>query len=500
MPKLTIYFTSDTHGYLYPTNFSDRQPRPMGLLSMRFPKDENTLVIDGGDTIQGSPLTWYCVQNSIELPVARAMNDRGYDYVTLGNHDFNNGRKYLSAYLGKLNARCLCANVSDARGELPIERAAIVHTLGNGLRVGLVGIVTDWVKRWERSENLDGIAITDPLSAAREALKGLQADVLVGIYHGGVERDLDTGALLSHTDENIACRLCEELHFDLLLTGHQHIAMANRSWQGTHIVQTPSNATAYVKVTLEDDGQFYSEICSVPDHAECTAEQRTLYAQLNLWLDEPIGKLSRAIWPSEKLDMALHGSAIADFFNRVQLWASGADVSCAALGNEVHGFDRDVTVRDVMTSYVYSNTLVVLRINGAQLKTALEQCARYFAMDAEGNLCIADSFLHPKEAHYDFDYFSGIEYTFDLSRPVGDRVVGMVRDGVPIHAEDWLTLCMCNYRATGAGNFDVYRDCPHVREIQTEVSELILDYLVQHPLVEIPETHPCRARFGERIL
>ena len=48
--RLTIYFTSDTHGYLYPSHFCDQQPRPMGLLSMRCPKDGNTLIIDGGWT------------------------------------------------------------------------------------------------------------------------------------------------------------------------------------------------------------------------------------------------------------------------------------------------------------------------------------------------------------------------------------------------------------------------------------------------------------------
>ena len=51
MNRLTIYFTSDTHGYLFPTNFIDSTIQPMGLLSMRFPKDGNTLVIDGGDAI-----------------------------------------------------------------------------------------------------------------------------------------------------------------------------------------------------------------------------------------------------------------------------------------------------------------------------------------------------------------------------------------------------------------------------------------------------------------
>ena len=51
--KLTVYFTSDTHGYLYPTNFADTQPQPMGVLAMSFPKDGNTLVIDGGVVVTG---------------------------------------------------------------------------------------------------------------------------------------------------------------------------------------------------------------------------------------------------------------------------------------------------------------------------------------------------------------------------------------------------------------------------------------------------------------
>ncbi len=85
---------------------------------------------------------------------------------------------------------------------------------------------------------------------------------------------------------------------------------------------------------------------------------------LNGWLDRPIGHLSRALWPEDKLTMALESSTIAAFFNQVQLEASGADISCAALPNSLRGFDSAVTVRDVVASYVYSNTLVVLRVTG----------------------------------------------------------------------------------------------------------------------------------------
>lgn len=489
--RLTIYYTSDTHGYLYPTHFRDLQPHPMGLLSMRFPKDENTLVIDGGDTIQGSPLTYYCHINGMDSPVAQALNDRGYDYVTLGNHDFNYGPETLGRYLGDLNAHCLCANVQDREGRLPLLPGT-VHVLGNGLRVGLIGIVTDWVNRWEKKENLVGLTVSDPLEAARRAVAALPPhDVLIGIYHGGIEKDLTTGRSLSDTDENIACRLCEAIPFDLLLTAHQHIAQAESRWHGAHIVQLPCNAEKYAKVTLDETGQFHSALCAVPDHAALSAGQEELLKQLNAWLDHPVGRLSRPIWPKDHLTMAMNGTPIADFFNLVQLEASGADVSCAALANSVRGFDSSVTVRDVVASYVYSNTLKVLQVTGDILRQALEQCARYFRVDGR-QVRIASSFLEPKEAHYNYDYFAGVTYAFDLRRPAGSRVVELKRSGRDIRPDDTLSLCMCDYRATGAGDFDFYRACPCLREIQTDVSELILNYLRAHPFVEIPAERAFR--------
>lgn len=488
-PLLTVYFTSDIHGYLYPTNFQDMKPRPMGLLSMRFPKDENTLVIDGGDILQGSPLTYYSHSLGISLPIAEAMNDRGYDYVTLGNHDFNYGRVNLLRYLRALDAQCLCANVDDLRGELPVLPCA-VHTLGNGLRVGLVGLVTDWIKRWEKPENLEGFSVVSPLERAKKTVASLDCDVLVGIYHGGIERDPESGRLLSLTDENIACRLCDEIPFDLLLTGHQHIALAGARWHDTHLVQAPCNATAYVRVELSENWQFSSELCPVPDHAVLTEAESVLFGRLDEWLDHPIGHLSRSMWPEDKLKMAMEGTPIADFFNRVQLWASGAEISCAALANSVRGFDRNVTVRDVVASYVYPNTLKVLEVSGKVLRQALEQCATYFARNPDGSLSVNSSFLRPKEAHFNYDYFDGIQYTFDLSRPAGDRVVSIFRDNRPVTDNQSFTLCMCDYRATGAGGFDCYLSCPVIREIQTDITELILRYLESHDPVIIPDTHP----------
>lgn len=489
--RLTLYFTSDTHGYVYPTDFISEKPLAQGLLRMRFPKDGNTLVLDGGDTLQGSPLTYYCRTKGLPMPCADVMNDLGYDYITLGNHDFNYGFETLRDYLTRSHATCLCANVQDQTGSLPILPYT-VHTLENGLRIGIIGIITHWVNVWERPENLTQLSVTDTLAAAREAVAALQGktDLLIGLYHGGFERDMDTGKLVSHTDENIGWRLCEEFPFDILLTGHQHIAMANRVIHGTHIAQTPCNAKAYIHLTVDSKGDITSRLC-VPDAPPAIQlwEQR-LYADVSAWLDTPIGSLSRPLPPEEKLPMALHGSPIADFINRVQLEATGAQVSCTALGNEVSGFRAKVTVRDVVASYPYSNTLVVLQVTGRVLREALEQCATYFQVAQDGALTIGEAFTKPKEAHYNYDFFYGITYTFDLRRPIGNRVTTLTYQGKPIGAEETLSLVMNNYRATGAGNFDCYLPCPRLREVQTEVSELILNYLGDHKQVEIPAATP----------
>ena len=494
--KLTVYFTSDVHGFLFPTDYATRCPKPMGVLGeiAQFHKDENTLILDGGDTLQGSPLTYYYHLQQGPCPLARALNEGGYDFVTLGNHDFNYGPQALGDYLRALKAKCLCANV-EAPG-LPIAPWAI-RTMANGLRVGIVGIVTNWVNRWENPANLVGICVKEPLAAARAALAAMktQVDFTICLYHGGYVKDLVTGRSLSDSDENIACKICEELDFDLMLMGHQHLAVAEASWHGVHMVQTPANATHFAKIEVSDEGTIHSQLIPAAV-VDCSAYEKE-YNAVESWLDRPIGSLDRPLLPSDKVDMALHGSPIADFFNQVQLEASGADLSVTCLANDIRGFSQQVTVRDVVATYVYPNTLTVLEVDERALRAALERCASYLNED----LTIARDFLEPKVAHYNYDFFSGIEYTFDLSKPVGSRVVRLTREGKPLRGT--YRLAMNSYRATGVGGYDIYAQCKRVREIQKEISEMILDQFVQKGHVVVRPSHAIHvirsAIDGDRI-
>ena len=498
---LTISFTSDTHGYFSPVDYAKNAPAPTGVANCAaaFPRNGNSLIIDGGDTLQGSPFT-YWLHRCHPHPGAAAgeiMRRAGYQFLTLGNHDFNFGRATLEEYLAAAGAVCLCANVE---GLAHVEKTALV-TLENGLRVGLTGVTTPFINLWERPENLRGITISDPVPAAEQALRELKergAEITVCIYHGGFERDLATGAVLSETKENQAWEICQRLDFDILLTGHQHMAVENARVAGTFTCQPPDKARSFIRLTatLDDAGGLTAESELCPAGAETRGEIADFLAPLEqenaAWLDKPVGRLDTALIPASHLAMAADGSLIANFFNQVQLEASGADISATSLGNEIRGFDRDVTIRDVVATYIYPNTLKTLRVDRRVLKAALERSAEYFDLDDSGALRISESFLSPKVEHYNFDYISGVEATVDVSRPKGDRVLSIRRQGRELPEDVTLTLCLNNYRASGAGEYPFYPRCELVRDQPTEIAEMIMDYITAHRDITVDKTRWLR--------
>ena len=486
--KLTVFFTSDLHAYIYPTDYRSREERDLGLFkcASRFTRDGNTLIIDGGDLLQGSPLGAFChdtLKNA--APFAEMMNCCGYDYVTLGNHDFNYGMSYLDSYLQALRARCVCQNIRwEGEG---IRYPARIHTLENGLRIGIVGIVTDYVNIWERPEHLSGITISDPIPAAAAALEELrpQVDLTLCVYHGGFERDLATGRVLSSTHENVAYRIGQELDFDMLLTGHQHMSVPGQMVNGTFVVQPADRGQEFLQIeAVVRSAEKHFSSRTIPAGGDCRPRWLRQFSEMEHgaqnWLDQVVGHLPHALLPDTPLHMAAEGSGLADLFNAVQLEVSGADLSAASLANDVAGLPQVVRRRDLLIAYPYTNTLTVLRITGAVLREAMERSAAYFTRGTDGSLRVSDCFLEPKVEHYNYDYYAGVSYTYDISRPVGQRVVSLSVKGRPVADTDEFTICLNSYRASGTGGYDCYVGCPVVREIATEMSDLLLEYFRQH--------------------
>ena len=86
---------------------------------------------------------------------------------------------------------------------------------------------------------------------------------------------------------------------------------------------------------------------------------------------------------------------------------------------------------------------------------------------------------------YNYDYYAGVDYTVDVSKPVGQRITELRYQGRPVADSDKFTICLNSYRASGAGGYACYTDCPVLREINTEMSDLILEFFKSSPTLSL---------------
>ncbi len=500
--QLRIYFTSDTHGHVLPVNYAGGSRTDSGLLNIAedISHEANTLVMDGGDSLQGTPFMQYYLEHKEDYsfhPAAEGFNAMGLDFYTFGNHDFNFGYEALRDYAKAMNGVLTAANVEDLKGEIPIQKWQI-KTMENGMRVGITGAVTAHVNIWEKKEHLEFLKISAPIPCVQKALEEMRGkcDLTVCIYHGGFEEDLHTHRRLSDSTENEACKMARLCDLDILLTGHQHMAVPEAYIGNTLMVQPPANAEYYnyIEAELDENGEktYSASLEKVGNHTneKLLNTLQDLEDRTEKWLDQPIGTLAQPIEPEEKLQIGLHGSQLAAIFNQVQLEHADADISCVGLGNSALGLPKEISIRDIYATYSFANTSVVKEITGSALKEALERCATYLEVNEEGEACIGPAFLEPKIEHYNYDLYAGLDYAFDIRKPHGERVVRMNRlDGTRILPEDKLRLVTSDYRATGTGGYEMIGVCPTVFSGADNVQDLIIDYIRSHEIVEIPDNY-----------
>lgn len=473
---LKIIHTSDLHGYFFPTDYLDREKKNVGYLSLlnNIKKDDHTILTDGGDILQGSSFAYYVKENLNSNVVADIMQN--VDYYTLGNHDFNYGYDYLKTYVENMKGKLVCANVRDKTGRIKFDPYYVKEI--DDYKIGIAGVVTDWVNLWERKENLVNFEVTDTFEGAKRALEGLKkenTDFNILIYHGGYEIDLESGKKLSETTENIGGKIAKELDFNIILAGHQHMEIAGYIGD-TLAIETPANGSkaALVEVDLERKEMKASFIEPRLGSNFLIEKYSDVEEEVQDYLDQPIAKLSRDYIPEDRIKMALHGSDLADLINKIQLEYTGADISITSFANVISGLKKNLTTRDVLNTYRFPNTTVVLEIDGKSLREALEQNFSYIEYD--GSYKISKKFLEPKEEHYNFDYFYGIDFEKDLTKKVGERIGKIFFKGKKVKDSDKFSLVMNNYRATGAGGFDMYKDLKVIKNYDKETSEILLDY------------------------
>jgi 2',3'-cyclic-nucleotide 2'-phosphodiesterase/3'-nucleotidase len=317
-------------------------------------------------------------------------------------------------------------------------------------------------------------------------------------YLGGFERDLLTGEVSETlTGENQGYALCREVPgIDVLLTGHQHRAISGREVNGVCIVQPGSEGRYLGKVTLcvkrEEDRWIVtdkkSELVSTKN---VDSDKRILElaepaeVALALWLDQSLGTVvGNDMRITNYMQTRLCDHPFVEWINTVQMELSGAQISCTAIfDNDSPGFGQNITMRDIMTNYKYPNSLMVLRVRGQDIKEALERSASYFQLNDSGMIEVSEDFLQPKPQHFNYDMWEGIEYVMDISRERGERIIKLEVKGNAISLSQEYDVVMNNYRASGGGEYSMFKEKKIVKEIQIDMVELLADYIKEKSVI-----------------
>jgi 2',3'-cyclic-nucleotide 2'-phosphodiesterase/3'-nucleotidase len=496
--RLTILHTSDLHGQVLPFDDArntsvDRSLAQVATLVQRVRAEEphRVLVLDGGDTIQGSPIEQFThVRWGEPSPTIEAMNLIAYDAMAVGNHEFNFGLDLLHRAEEMAAFPFLSANTLDeTNGEPAFEPYLVVET--EGVRVGILGLVTPNIPGWEQPENYQGLRFVAMDEAARHWVPLLRekedCDLVVVLAHTGFERDPDSGEADDTEYENYAWRLTQVPGIDLLLTGHTHEDLPPREINGAIVSQPSARARMVTRIDLwlQRDGESWridrwegvndSMEDESPDVSMVAAFEQ-VQARVSEALDAPIGTVSDCVSVS---DCQLADCAAVDLIHAVQIETSGADLSLASLLTrrtpELPA--GPVTWRWVYALYVYPNTLQVVAVTGAQVKEILEHAARYYdGLDCRaGGSCVV--LTDPAIPYYNIDNMAGVTYRIDPSRPEGDRVRDLRYKGSPLDLHSSYKLVCNNYRAAGGGRFPHLDNAEVVWTSSKEVTELIGEYI-----------------------
>lgn len=497
--KLAIYHTTDMHGHVLPTNYVEYQE--LGMLKILSFIDEDrknydhSLVLDGGDLIQGTVLTSFLAKNPDENnPILKLLDNFSYDAYVMGNHEFNYGLDYLLNSYHRVSDKILNSNIEN----LDFKSDPYKIFDFEGFKIAVFGATTSYIPNWEQEKNIKDLVFHNPIEMYKkyEAEMKENSDMIIVLYHGGFEKSLDEHFIPTEIlrKENQGSEFLETFDsIDIMLTGHQHRGFITKI-KDVICSQPINNARNFTKIVYDTESNEWSyELIDITSmDIEIKDKYEKIFDETNKDLDEylnqVIGHFDESIRLGDKFDVRLNGHPYINFLHEVQLDALEADFSSLSLFDQAIGFDKEVTIKDVLVNYPYPNTLKVMEITGEDLKEAIEISTNYFKLDENDNIILNPRFQVPKVRNYIYDFFYGLDYVVDLGNDRGKRVVSMKKDGQDIDMDKTYRIIMNNYRASNTAEYPCYQDKKIIDETSLDMSELMIAYISKKKNLKVNKT------------
>ncbi|WP_329032677.1 5'-nucleotidase C-terminal domain-containing protein [Streptomyces sp. NBC_01725] len=513
--SFTVLGTTDLHGnvfnwdYFTDKEFDDKDRNDVGLAKIstlvnRVREEKgrgNTLLIDAGDTIQGTQLSYYyakidpiTAKRGPVHPMAQAMNAIGYDAAALGNHEFNYGIPVLRKFEEQCRFPLLGANALDAKTLRPAFPPYVIKRLrtphGRDVRVAVLGLTNPGIAIWDKV-NVQG-KMTFPGLEEQAAkwvpkLRSMGADVVIVSAHSGSSGTSSYGDQLPHI-ENAAGLVAEQVPgIDAILVGHAHTEIpeyrvTNKETGKDVVLSEPlkwgQRLTLFDFDLVWERGRWSVEKVgaqvlnsnTVDEDPKITGLLVDEHRKVVGYVNQVIGTSTAAMTTA---DAPWRDEPLIDLINHVQTetvraglaggeWAALPLLSQASCFSRTAGIPAgEVTIKDAAGLYPFENTLEARLLTGAQIKDYLEFSARYYVRTAAGAPVDTSKLTNADNIpDYNYDVVSGLTYDIDIAKPAGSRIVNLRFEGEALDPAARFVLAVNNYRASGGGNF------PHVAGAQ----------------------------------
>ncbi|MBS9917939.1 2',3'-cyclic-nucleotide 2'-phosphodiesterase [Vibrio alginolyticus] len=482
--KLRIIETTDIHTNVMDYDYYKDQPsqqiglsRAATIVKQAKSETENTVLVDNGDLIQGSPMGDYMAAKGINAgeihPVYKAMNQLDYDVGNIGNHEFNYGLEFLKNSIDGANFPYVSANVFDKKtGEHYFKPYLIkTHTFkdtdgqSHEIKVGYIGFVPPQIMVWDK-KNLEGKVFAKDIKETAEKLipqmKKEGADVIVAIPHSGISTDpYKLGA------ENSVYYLTEVEGIDAIAFGHSHAVFPGKDFAnlpGVDIDKGTINGVTSVMpgrwgshvgvmdlMLKEKDGRWQV--------VEGQAEARPIFDKVNKkslakadadivkaleedhkgtreFVNQPIGKANDVMYSFLALvqddpTIQIVNLAQKDYVERfiqgdpdlsdIPVLSAAAPFKVGGRKNDPNNFTEvesgQLTFRNAADLYLYPNTLVAMKVKGKEVREWLECSAGQFNHIDINNPKPQSLIDWDNFRTYNFDVIDGVNYQIDVTQP-----------------------------------------------------------------------------------
>lgn len=421
-----IVATSDIHGDYFSSGPCGGMSRVSSWLKSSGIARKNLVYVDLGDILSDSPASFYDRTSNFDGNTTTAMC---LDYMDCsiavpGNHDIETGVDFLNRFMYEFRRPAICANLVIPGSVDPyLQPYTIIKRKGH--RIAFLGMVTTDVNEKVPSLILNGLSVRPIAESAANWVKYIREterpDAVIGLFHAGKE---ETVAALKDIDG-----------FDAVIFGHDHTRFDSACFINPG---AGGNAISHIELSFRDKQPVFEmqNVCLDSMETDKKFDQflKARKERIDQYMDSVAGSFDASVVVYDYLSGP---TAYTGYVHALLQKMAATPYSFAFHASPSFDIEKgEVRIKDFFELFPYPNYISVLMLTPQEIRKILEYSVNLF-YDNGKHLLVKEYNGNPSSR---FLSFNGIDYTIDLSKPYGERVLLKtdIKDAIPVAVDNYL--------------------------------------------------------------